>query len=74
MKPHQAKVSECANPECKAEFRRLGEGKLFVQPASRRHQRQKAVWLCRICSQSLTMQFDEEQETFVLQKIGGAAA
>ncbi len=30
MKNADANVSRCANPQCDQEFKRLGEGKLFV--------------------------------------------
>jgi hypothetical protein len=48
-----AKVSQCANPECGREFKRLGEGKLFVRQSSSTDDReagtQKALWLCESC-------------------------
>lgn len=32
MRQPEVSVSHCANPRCEAEFKRLTEGKLFIQP------------------------------------------
>ena len=39
MKNADANVSRCANPQCEQEFKRLGEGKLFVRPVREERQR-----------------------------------
>lgn len=65
---NHTKVSHCANPKCGAEFKRLGEGKLFVRPvnptANGLHQ--KAIWLCDSCAQKYDMAFDKSHHSFKL--------
>jgi hypothetical protein len=65
LKPN---VSTCANPNCSAEFKRLGDGKLFTEPPNF-HQKNTArqmVWLCSTCCRDLMMRFDRERREFVL--------
>lgn len=61
-------VSICANPNCSAEFKRLGDGKLFTEPPNvhEKDRPRRMIWLCETCSQSYTMRFDREQREFVL--------
>lgn len=70
-------VSRCANSKCGAEFRRLGEGKLFVGPANPKANatrlRQKAVWLCDSCALKFRVQFDESRESYKLVRSEQAA-
>jgi len=63
-----ANVSQCANPECTREFKRLGEGKLFVRH-SRKEDRgltQKALWLCPVCAQHLDLRYDRRKQQYSL--------
>ena len=60
-----ATVSTCANPNCKAQFKRLGEGEVRVFPINHPQlwglsadARQKAVWLCHQCSLSMYVRLD----------------
>ena len=66
----QTTVSNCANPKCEAEFKRLGEGKLFIQPdnpsANANHLRQKAIWLCDACARVFEVQFDRSRKDYKL--------
>jgi len=62
-----SKVDKCANPECKAEFKRLGTGELYILPVSRPqawglppHSKQKVVWLCSQCALTSEVQFDQQ--------------
>lgn len=61
-------VSKCANPECNTEFRRLGEGRLFVRPIKNtegaNRLKQKAAWLCDECSERYDLRFDWRHEKF----------
>lgn len=58
-------VKRCANPHCRAEFKRFGEGRLSVFRVSNPAEwglpddtRLKAVWLCRVCAANLYIQVD----------------
>lgn len=66
----QATVSTCANPKCEAEFKRLGEGKLFIQPdnpsANANRLRQKAIWLCNACAREFELKFDHSRRAYKL--------
>ena len=62
-----SRVELCANPNCKAEFKRLGTGKLYTfhiarSPASDRpaNVKQKVVWLCSHCARTLEVEFDKQ--------------
>ncbi len=64
-------VAKCANPECKTEFRRLGEGKLFVKTLKKatglNGLSQRAAWLCnRCCDEGYDLRFDRRSENFQL--------
>jgi len=61
-------VSTCANPSCNAEFKRLGDGKLFVRPANDGEQgpAQKVLWLCARCSQDYDLKYDRRKQAFQL--------
>ncbi len=63
--PQFSTVDTCANPDCRAEFRRLGEGKLSVIPIEDgklwglpADTKQKVVWLCSRCSLSFYVRAD----------------
>jgi hypothetical protein len=61
-------ISECANPQCNEEFKRLGEGKLYVRPADKSIQgtSQTAVWLCPNCSEQFDLRYDRRQQEYNL--------
>jgi hypothetical protein len=63
-----ANVASCANPECGMEFKRLGEGKLFVRPAGKNdtEMTQKALWLCPECAEQFDLRFDRRQQEYSL--------
>ena len=71
------KVSHCANPDCDAEFKRMGEGKLSVRPANPKttanRSQQKAVWLCASCAKRFEVQFDHSHQHFKLVPLGQVA-
>lgn len=61
-----SKVETCANPDCKAEFKRLGTGKLYTLPVTRSqawglptHNKLKVVWLCSQCARTHEVVFDK---------------
>jgi hypothetical protein len=58
-------LHKCANPACKAPFRSLREGKLFlaenhVSERGDRKPRREHFWLCAPCSAQYTLRFDEK--------------
>lgn len=60
-------VEICANPGCRAEFKRLGTGKLYTLPVTRSqawglptHIKQKVVWLCSHCARTHEVRFDKQ--------------
>ncbi len=64
-------VAKCANPDCKTEFRRLGDGKLFVKTLKKATGpaglSQRAAWLCnRCCESGYDLRFDSKIESFQL--------
>jgi len=63
-------VSKCANPQCSAQFKRLGEGKLFAHPIEPRPNFavQKTVWLCPHCLPEFDLHFDRGSQSFSLVK------
>lgn len=65
LKPN---VSTCVNPNCSAEFKRLGDGKLFTQPANVYVQgrARQVVWLCGSCSRDHDLRYDREKHEFIL--------
>lgn len=66
-------LGKCANPECKAEFKRLGTGKIYTLHATRPHAwglpahiKQKVVWLCSKCAMKWEVQFDTQHHEVLL--------
>ena len=64
-------VAKCANPSCAMEFRRLGDGKLFVKTLAKAKGptglSQHAAWLCNRCvGNGYDLRFDRRSETFHL--------
>ena len=60
-------LGKCANPECQAEFKRLGTGKIYTRPVSHPqawglppHVKQKVLWLCSKCAAENQVEFDEK--------------
>jgi len=60
-------LGKCANPECKAEFKRLGTGKIYTLPVTEpqawglpANVKQKVVWLCSKCAMTRQVEFDQE--------------
>jgi hypothetical protein len=70
-----ANISTCANPDCGHEFKRLGEGKLFVRPAEKNDQglTQKALWLCTDCLEIFDLRYDRRQQRYVMVRRRRAA-
>jgi hypothetical protein len=68
MKNADTGVSQCANPECSEEFKRLGEGKLFVRRSkvSDNGLTQKALWLCPACTEQFDLRYDRRQQEYRL--------
>ena len=64
----QSNVSKCANPQCPAEFKRLGSGQLFLHPPAKnsKTQRMTTAWLCENCASSHTMRYDGRHHSFIL--------
>ncbi len=59
-------LGKCVNPECTAEFKRLGTGKIYTLPVSHPQDwglppnvKQKVVWLCSKCATTSQVEFDE---------------
>ena len=71
-------VSTCANPDCKAQFKRLGEGEVRVFPIDHPQlwdlpadAKQKVVWLCSQCSLSMYVLLDRHHHVIqFVQKWG----
>jgi hypothetical protein len=63
-----ANVSKCANPQCGQEFKRLGEGKVFVRPAGKNNKgmTQKALWLCSACMEEFDLRYDRRLQEYQL--------
>lgn len=61
-------VAVCFNSSCRSRFRRLGDGKLFIQPLREfeKGQPRRVVWLCGECSLEHTLRYDWERKDFVL--------
>jgi hypothetical protein len=68
MKNADANVSRCANPQCEQEFKRLGEGKLFVRPSGQNDGgvTQKTLWLCPACARQFDLRYDRRQHEYHL--------
>ena len=66
-------VHTCANSKCGQEFRRLADGKLYAftvddpqnwgLPA---HLKQKVVWLCSVCAESMYVRLDRRRHVVQL--------
>lgn len=63
-----SELRKCANPECTAEFKRLGTGRIYTLPVAcpqawglPAHVRQKVVWLCGKCALTKHVEFDEQR-------------
>ncbi len=68
-----SRVDNCANPSCKAKFKRLGEGTMSVFAIDQAElwglpaeTKQKVVWLCNQCSSSLYVRADHHRRIFQL--------
>jgi len=61
-------VSRCANPQCKEEFKKLGEGKLYVRRAEKgdKDLKQKALWLCQGCAGQFDLRYDRRTQEYNL--------
>ncbi len=61
-------VAVCFNPSCRSRFRRLGDGKLFIEPIREfeKGRSRRMVWLCDECSKDHTLRYDWERKDFVL--------
>jgi hypothetical protein len=60
-------LGNCANPDCKAEFKRLGTGRIYTLPVNEplawglpAHIKQKVVWLCSQCAMTKIVEFDRQ--------------
>ncbi len=60
-------VASCFNPSCSSRFRRMGEGRLFVEPERGNDHPLRVVWLCNTCSHQYTLDYDFEEKEFVLK-------
>jgi hypothetical protein len=62
-------VAVCFNSSCRSRFRRLGDGKLFIEPTREflKGQSRRVVWLCEGCSRDHTLGYDWESHEFVLR-------
>jgi hypothetical protein len=63
-----ANLASCANPACENQFKRLGEGKLYVRPAEPNDMgvTQKALWLCPECAEQFDLRYDRRQQEYSL--------
>ncbi len=68
--PDTPNVRRCANPNCRAEFKRFGQGRLAVFPVDDpaawglpNDTRLKAVWLCDRCAPDLYIRVDARGHT-----------
>ncbi len=68
-------LDTCANPTCRAKFKKLGEGVLFAKSVDDalawglpRGKRQKVVWLCAECAKNFDLVFDHSKKHVVLQR------
>jgi len=61
-------ISQCANPQCEQEFKKLGEGKLYVRRAERGDKglAQKALWLCPVCAEQFDLHYDKRKQEYSL--------
>ena len=63
-----SELGKCANPDCDAEFKRLGVGRIYTLPVNRPqawglppHVKQKVVWLCSKCATTKHIEFDQQR-------------
>ncbi len=65
---HKPSVSSCANPKCSAEFKRLGDGKLFTEPPNvqLKGRPRQIIWMCSSCVRQLTVRYDRDRHEFVI--------
>jgi hypothetical protein len=66
-----ANISRCANPQCENEFKRLGEGKLFVRRAEKGDTgfAQKTLWLCAVCAEHFDLRYDRRRQEYRLVRL-----
>ena len=64
-------VAKCFNPSCAAKFKKMGEGKLFVQPSGRaaRTDTRQVVGLCSHCLRGHTLRYSETDHRFHLRDL-----
>lgn len=48
-------IAYCASPNCRADFLRLSDGKLFVCPTDN----SKFAWLCEVCMEQFTSEWPD---------------
>jgi hypothetical protein len=58
---------KCANPECQAEFKRLGTGRIYTLQVNKplawglpAQIKQKVAWLCQNCALTYEVEFDQQ--------------
>ena len=70
-----ANLSTCANPECEHEFKKLGEGRLYVRRPEKgdKESTQKTLWLCATCVEHFDLRYDRRKREFHLVKRRKAA-
>ncbi len=61
-------VARCFNSSCESRFRRMGDGKLFVEPTRelQKDRSRRVVWLCTSCAHEYTLRYDWDKRDFVL--------
>lgn len=77
-------LAKCANPECTAVFRRLGDGKLFRVPrvatasspsgAGKKTVTMEHFWLCNKCTETMTLGIDRERSVTVIPALSARGA
>lgn len=79
-------VSKCANPACKARFKRLHEGRLFhfevvrgnghgphLVDSRKAPAKVEHFWLCSNCSAQMTVKYDKSKGILVVPFAGPSA-
>jgi len=69
-------LSKCANPDCRATFHYLGQGKLYEirydatpkdpQPFKKAAGRSERFWLCDQCSNLMTLAVDSAKKVILM--------
>ncbi len=66
-------LETCANPDCSATFKKLGDGVLFACAVEDprawglpREAKQKVVWLCEDCAERFDLAFDGSRRQVIL--------